>query len=101
MDHNQRVSKYIEDALREERIIERRCVNQDVKRKANRAVQRAIVSGKLIRPTSCEECGSAGKIDAHHEDYSKPLEVNWLCKKCHHKRTYHHNALSKIDRGNE
>lgn len=27
-------------------------------------------------------CGST-KVEAHHEDYSKPLEVIWLCKKHH------------------
>lgn len=45
----------------------------------NNAVRRGI----LQRPTTCEQCGRAAKITAHHPDYSKPLEVEWLCYECH------------------
>jgi ribosomal protein S27AE len=48
------------------------------------AVSRAIKSGKLIRQ-SCEKCGNENSL-AHHEDYDKPLMVNWLCQPCHKKR---------------
>jgi hypothetical protein len=34
----------------------------------------------------CEICGDL-KSEAHHPDYSKPLEVIWLCRKHHHKVT--------------
>ncbi len=37
--------------------------------------------GKLI-PSACADCGSA-KAEMHHEDYSQPLKVKWLCRKCH------------------
>lgn len=54
--------------------------------------EEAIERGKLIRPEACEICGNSYKfkdgrtaIQAHHCDYNKPLEVMWLCQKCHHK----------------
>ena len=37
--------------------------------------------GKLIQQ-SCENCGSPDS-QKHHDDYSKPLEVRWFCRKCH------------------
>jgi hypothetical protein len=37
--------------------------------------------GRLVKLT-CEKCGS-GDSQMHHEDYSKPLEVTWLCRPCH------------------
>jgi ribosomal protein S27AE len=43
--------------------------------------QDAIKRGKLIRQP-CTQCGEL-KSEAHHDDYSKPLDVRWLCKKCH------------------
>jgi len=43
----------------------------------------AIRNGVLVRPSACEGCKSGGKIEAHHEDYGKPLDVRWLCAKCH------------------
>lgn len=34
-------------------------------------------------PDNCSKCGAIGPVDGHHEDYSKPLEVLWLCRPCH------------------
>ena len=52
---------------------------------ANSAVTVALRSGKLV-PQPCERCGSTEHVHAHHEDYSKPLEVMWLCRRCHGQR---------------
>ena len=42
----------------------------------------AILTGKIIiKP--CEICGETRNIQAHHEDYSNPLDVIWLCAKHH------------------
>lgn len=49
--------------------------------RAWRAVQQAVKTGKLVRQP-CETC-EATPAEAHHPDYSKPLEVRWLCRPCH------------------
>ena len=48
---------------------------------ASTQVAKALKSGALVRQ-SCEVCG-AKKVDAHHDDYSKPLDVRWLCRRHH------------------
>lgn len=53
------------------------------KYKANNAVNNAVRDGRLIRQ-DCIRCGKAAQ--AHHEDYSKPLEVIWFCPKHHKER---------------
>lgn len=53
------------------------------KARAHQIVARAVRKGLLIRPSECESCYLTKKIDAHHEDYAKPLVVQWLCRKCH------------------
>ena len=35
----------------------------------------------------CERCGATQFIDGHHDDYSKPNEVRYLCRRCH--RQFH------------
>ena len=51
------------------------------KYKARTAVSNAMRDGKLIKKP-CYLCGNE-KSQAHHDDYSKPLEVLWVCSLCH------------------
>jgi hypothetical protein len=51
------------------------------KARAHQAVQGALASGRL-RKCPCSACG-ASRVEAHHPDYTKPLEVVWLCRKHH------------------
>lgn len=47
-------------------------------------VELAVEKGLIIRKTHCDNCGATNtKINAHHDDYNKPLGVRWLCSKCH------------------
>jgi len=70
---------------------------------AHNLVETACSSGVLQRPSACEKCGSAaGKmkdgrtnIHAHHDDYNKPLDVRWLCQKCHHD-WHKHNKVVRL-----
>lgn len=50
------------------------------KNKARDMVKVKIRQG-IIVPQPCEKCG--GKGQSHHDDYSKPLEIRWLCTKHH------------------
>ena len=49
--------------------------------KARNAVRNAIRKGQMQRG-NCIVCGKP-EAHAHHADYSKPLEVSWLCH-AHH-----------------
>lgn len=55
------------------------------KRIAHCAVNNAIRDGRMERGTECFFCGSDGRLHAHHFDYSRPLDVFWLCPSCHGK----------------
>ena len=57
------------------------------KYKARVALNNAIRNRRITK-TPCAVCGSKN-VQGHHQDYSKPLEVVWLCIKHHreeHKR---------------
>jgi hypothetical protein len=65
------------------------------------AVEKAINNGTLVVPPVCEVCGKppAGKggsaLQSHHDDYDKPLDVKFLCKRCHMKLHYGNPAKKK------
>lgn len=65
--------------------------NRDKHRIAWAAVHKALRKGILVRPIICEECGlefplkGKNKLQAHHANYDFPLDVIWLCNKCHKK----------------
>jgi hypothetical protein len=52
-----------------------------VKVHARDAVTNAVRAGRLMK-CPCARCGEV-KAEAHHPDYSKPLDVIWLCDICH------------------
>lgn len=52
-------------------------------RHAHQVVRDAIKLGIIQKPEHCSECNGKNRIQGHHEDYMKPLDVIWLCVKCH------------------
>lgn len=65
------------------------------KNAAYRCVERAVLRGKLSKPAACPRCGrecEPQRMHAHHEDYSQPLNVEWMCFACH--RDLHREAAS-------
>ena len=66
--------------------------------RAHNVVMMALKSGQLIRPTICESCGESRSLDAHHDDYLRPLDVRWLCRACHRN---HHAAVQARSYGGD
>lgn len=63
---------------------------------ARRMANAAVKKGQ-IKKKPCERCGAV-KSEKHHDDYSKPLEVIWLCRPCH---IEHHKKMKESkDLGN-
>ena len=56
--------------------------------KANYLLTNAVRDNRLIKGP-CEVCGTTERIHGHHDDYSKPLDVRWLCVT--HHRQHHAN----------
>ena len=54
---------------------------------ARSILRRSIIKGEIVR-LPCEVCGEV-KSQGHHEDYTRPLEVKWLC-------TVHHKERHKV-----
>lgn len=54
----------------------------------NSAIQKGLIKRK-----PCEKCGTTERVHGHHEDYSKPLDVVWLCIKHHATR---HRELDTV-----
>jgi hypothetical protein len=79
----------------EERILAARLhrMNNPEQEYAHGVVKNALKFGKIKRPYFCENCGKETKTQAHHEDYLKPLEINWLCRSCH--MLHHRGVLEK------
>lgn len=77
--------------------VDRYRVNNPEKRQAQIKIMNAVAHGKLIRPDRCSVCGEACVPDGHHEDYSKPLEVVWMCHQCH--IDYHKSLLLPASHG--
>ena len=68
-------------------------------------VEKAIQKGVLV-PMDCESCGAnyefkdgRNAVQAHHDDYNKPLEVRWLCQPCHHEWHKTHTPIEKKEKG--
>lgn len=68
---------------------------RNLKIEAHAKVRAAKVFG-IITPKPCEVCGNDNMplIVAHHEDYNKPMDVTWLCRRCHSRR--HANDVRTI-----
>ena len=67
-----------------------------VKHRAREELNRAVKCGR-VNKSPCLGCKNP-EVEGHHEDYSRPLDVIWLCKKCH---TAMHRARATGQGGGE
>lgn len=65
------------------KIIDKYEIKNKEKRSAWMKIYFSIRNNKIKRPNKCSKCGKKCKPDAHHPNYSYPLNVVWLCRKCH------------------
>lgn len=75
---------------------------------AQNILETAVSNGIVIPKEDCESCGSKSVfkdgrsgVQAHHHDYNKPLDVTWLCQKCHHEWHKNNTATPKSKGGQE
>jgi hypothetical protein len=81
-------------AVENERTRQWRARNKE-KVRAHNIYQNARYAGRVTPATMCEACGASGHIHAHHDDYSRPLDVRYLCASCHKR---HHLRLAAAAR---
>lgn len=62
------------------------------RQRAMHLVRRAVLGGE-IEKLPCQKCGSICS-QAHHEDYSRPIDVIWLCPLHHMER---HSEIRKCN----
>lgn len=67
-----------------------------IKRRARHKLNYQIKIGNIIKPDNCLRCLKVCVPQGHHNDYSKPLEVDWLCRDCH--RLEHRNLKYGTER---
>ena len=58
-------------------------VHATIEGRARKQVWNATKKGILTRPKRCQMCSVECKLEAHHADYNRPLEVIWVCRLCH------------------
>lgn len=78
--------QYFRDPERVSRRVKRWRAMNPQKRAAHLTVKRALYSGELVRPGDCETADCQKQPEGHHDDYLKPLDVRWLCRRHHRQR---------------
>ena len=89
-ERNRLSAKRIRDKLKADGYIlipEPLSEEEKIRRKAARDYLNRLIRQGLVKKSNCEICGSDKNVEAHHDDYSRPLDVRWLCR-VHHE--HHH-----------
>ena len=65
-----------------------------LKLRSRNLIDKRIQRKRIVKPLVCSSCKCHSDVQAHHPDYSKPNEVIWLCRSCHHKLHYGNKSIS-------
>lgn len=63
--------------------------------RARNALGSAVARGDVVRPDRCSRCEKRCRPHGHHTDYLRPLDVVWLCARCHFAEHPTHASKSK------
>lgn len=80
--------KYSKRLIRKQALKLYRLKNKD-KTTSHYLANQALKHGIIKRKNECEKCNKKTRLEMHHQDYKKPLEVIFLCCRCH----YHAHRL--------
>jgi len=73
-------------------------MNNPEKIRAQNLLEYAVKKGR-VKKERCKMC-NAVNTEGHHDDYSKPYEVDWLCRQ-HHKERHWNNKHMENARFND
>lgn len=71
-------------------------MNNPDKYKAHIKLRSAVSRGSILKPSNCQICSilcSKPSLQAHHNNYDRPLDVIWVCPRCHN--DIHRKILNK------
>lgn len=76
---------YKENTTKVRGIVAKSTRKYSTKQRARELLNAALKDGRVVKPKACSCCGKRKykRLEAHHDDYSKPLEVRWLASDCH------------------
>jgi len=84
--------RYQMNATRREKTaigVKRRNREHPEKYKCRYTLTNAVRDGRIAKPDRCSSCGTdEARIEGHHADYSRPLDVEWLCSLCHRRKDF-------------
>jgi hypothetical protein len=75
-------------------ICERYRENYPLRVKAVHTLNNAVRDRRVKKLNNCQFCNGTERLEGHHYDYSKPLDVIWLCVLCHR------NLHSRLNKNN-
>ncbi len=66
------------------------------KKKAHTLVAKHVREGSMSVPGKCQMCDMENaRLHAHHPDYSRPLDVIWVCPSCHFKPDFSFSNIAR------